>query len=43
MMMSAGITPDSPTRALCQSDQQRYLVQAGIEEGVRIFPISRSI
>jgi hypothetical protein len=36
-----GITPDSSTRALWQSYQQRHLGQGGgMDEGVRILPIS---
>jgi hypothetical protein len=36
-----GITPDSSTRALWQSYQQRHLDQVGVmDEGVRISPIS---
>jgi hypothetical protein len=36
-----GITPDSSTRALWQSYQQRHLRQVGgMDEGVRILPIS---
>jgi hypothetical protein len=35
-----GITPDSSTRALCQSYQQRHLEKVGrMDEGVRILPI----
>jgi hypothetical protein len=34
MMMSAGVTPDSYTRALLQSYQQRHLGQVGgMDEG----------
>jgi hypothetical protein len=35
-----GITPDSFTRALWQSYQQRHLGQVGGMDGVRILPIS---
>jgi hypothetical protein len=36
-----GTTPDSPTRALWQSYQQRHMGQVGgMDEGVRILPIS---
>jgi hypothetical protein len=36
-----GITPDSSTRALWQSYQQRHLRQVGgMDEGVRILPVS---
>jgi hypothetical protein len=35
-----GITPDSSTRALWQSYQQRHLGQVGLDEGMRILPNS---
>jgi hypothetical protein len=40
MMMPAGITPDSSTRADWQSYQQRHLEQiGGMDEGMRILHI----
>jgi hypothetical protein len=40
VMMLAGETPDSSTRALLQTYQQRHLGQVGgIDEGVRILPV----